>query len=559
MRKILIALVTILVAACSSEGPSHSDHPVLLTMTPNASYPSGRPTLVVVGGLGFQQGAVVTWNGAELVTQFVSSTRLEATIAAQMLAAPDTALVTVRNPDGGKSQPLPFKVAIGALGFGIDSTRPTNGEEINVDEPLRVYFNEALDPAFIADSIVTIRDGATEIPATVTYLAGSRSISITAALAPLTRYEIDVNPTFRSLEGGILTFPVTTVVYSTFHSMVRLSPVAGSLSLAIGTDDHPRLAFTYSDLAGTTAYPALGTCSANCANLAGWTVGAVSSSPSAGYLISLALLNNSPKMTWASGSLIYLAGTVETVVDPGNSDISWPSIATSSGRLHIAYYAGGTVKHATCLGTCSQAADWAISVADPTGNSGAYSDIGVDGSGTVHTSYIDNAAGDLRYARCTAQCAVPDWQATIVDSAGRVGVGADMVVEANGIIHVVYLDQTRGFLRYARCAAGCDTSSNWATSDIVDLGAANLPLPNYQAAIAVNGNQIDVAYYRLDTKLLYGASCTGNCNSTSSWQNTLLSIQPSGDLGASDLSLGVDATGKRHVAWGNAGVKYMQY
>jgi outer membrane protein assembly factor BamB len=73
---------------------------------------AGDPGFVLtVSGLRFEDGAVVTWNGADRPTTWRSSTTLEAAVLASDVASPASAAVAVRNPDRAVSNVLLFTVA----------------------------------------------------------------------------------------------------------------------------------------------------------------------------------------------------------------------------------------------------------------------------------------------------------------------------------------------------------------------------------------------------------------------------------------------------------------
>ncbi len=78
-----------------------------------SSATTGSDDLVVVtvAGTGFRSGAVALWNGAQIPTKFLSTTRIEATIPADA-ACPGTGTIAIVNPGpaGGTSNVLPFNV-----------------------------------------------------------------------------------------------------------------------------------------------------------------------------------------------------------------------------------------------------------------------------------------------------------------------------------------------------------------------------------------------------------------------------------------------------------------
>lgn len=82
-----------------------------------------------VTGTGFLSGAVVTWDGADRVTEYVSDTQLVASISSTDLETARTVSVRVRNPEptAGASNSLPFVVE------GLSSPEPT-GFPIRITE-----------------------------------------------------------------------------------------------------------------------------------------------------------------------------------------------------------------------------------------------------------------------------------------------------------------------------------------------------------------------------------------------------------------------------------------
>jgi len=91
-------------------GLSFVPGPDLSSLLP-ASASAGDPGFtLVVEGSDFVDGAIVRWDGNNRPTTFVSSSRLDAVIGADDLAAGKTVQITVRNPDGGISNALAFAI-----------------------------------------------------------------------------------------------------------------------------------------------------------------------------------------------------------------------------------------------------------------------------------------------------------------------------------------------------------------------------------------------------------------------------------------------------------------
>ncbi len=95
-----------------------------VTVLPSRGATAGRPGFTLyVHGTGFVDGSVVRWNGADRPTQYLSGTRLAATIAAGDVAAPGTAQISVHTPapGGGTSGAASFTVR--SLGAATATTR----------------------------------------------------------------------------------------------------------------------------------------------------------------------------------------------------------------------------------------------------------------------------------------------------------------------------------------------------------------------------------------------------------------------------------------------------
>jgi len=102
----------------------------MMTALAPASAETGDPgfTLTVTGSF-FESGAVVTWDGADRTTTFVSGSRVDATIGAADLAVGKTVPVVVRNPGGLLSNALQFTVnnPVPALASVSPGTVPGGG------------------------------------------------------------------------------------------------------------------------------------------------------------------------------------------------------------------------------------------------------------------------------------------------------------------------------------------------------------------------------------------------------------------------------------------------
>ena len=145
--------------------------PRLGALTPGSATAGGADFDLVVQGQNFLDGAVVRWNGAELTTQFGSSTVLTATVPAARIASPGTAEVTVRNPGSADmvSNPLPFLVQSPTP--AITALSPNSAAQGHAG------FTLTVDGSNFLDGAVVLWDG---VALPTTYVSATR---LTAAVA----------------------------------------------------------------------------------------------------------------------------------------------------------------------------------------------------------------------------------------------------------------------------------------------------------------------------------------------------------------------------------------
>lgn len=104
--------------------------PFINSISPVSTAPGGGSSTLTVNGAGFVSGAVVNWTAGatttSLATNFVSKTKLTASIPSSLVASAQTASITVKNPGpgGASSQSPAGGIASNALLFPI--TTPTS-------------------------------------------------------------------------------------------------------------------------------------------------------------------------------------------------------------------------------------------------------------------------------------------------------------------------------------------------------------------------------------------------------------------------------------------------
>jgi len=98
-----------------------SPGPAITSYTPQSGV-TGSTVSFIVDGTGFLSGAEIQINGSPILTTFVNSTRLAGTAT---LGAVGTVSLTVLNPDGSISSPVPFTIT--ATGGGTNPTPTISG------------------------------------------------------------------------------------------------------------------------------------------------------------------------------------------------------------------------------------------------------------------------------------------------------------------------------------------------------------------------------------------------------------------------------------------------
>jgi len=156
--------------------------------------------------------------------------------------------------------------------------------------------------------------------------------------------------------------------------------------------------------------------------------------------------------------------TTENVDATGTTGF-WTSLALDSqGDPHISYYdlGNGDLRYAKRTGGV-----WSFETVDAGGNVGSYTSIAIDAQGNPHISYYDETNLDLKYA--TKDLASNVWTIQTVDGGGGIAVGlyTSIAIDAQGLAHISYYDQTNGNLKYARRSGG-----GWAIQT-VDGGSSD--------------------------------------------------------------------------------------
>jgi uncharacterized protein (TIGR03437 family) len=84
--------------------------PAITTLSPASAVAGGAAFTLSVSGTAFLSGATVEWNGTAIPTVFVSSSSLQAQVAASLIATAGSASVDVLNPGGTRSSAASFTI-----------------------------------------------------------------------------------------------------------------------------------------------------------------------------------------------------------------------------------------------------------------------------------------------------------------------------------------------------------------------------------------------------------------------------------------------------------------
>lgn len=168
--------------------------------------------------------------------------------------------------------------------------------------------------------------------------------------------------------------------------------------------------------------------------------------------------------------------------------------------------------------------------------------IGADGLPVI--SYYDPTPGrrGLKLARCSNAACTSRTRNT-VDTNGDVGGDNSMLVGADGLPLIAYLDIVSRDIRIARCGnAACSTVASIITLDEVRQGGP------VSMAMGADGRPV-IAYHTVDSRELKVAHC-GNAACTAG--NTIALVDDDGDTGR-DLDITIGADGLPVISYRDGG------
>jgi Big-like domain-containing protein/CARDB protein len=412
--------------------------------------------------------------------------------------------------------------------FQVTSVLPANGaSNIEAGAVVAAQFSDAVKVQTLNATSFTVNTGGDTLPTRITYDPVSRTASLVAPFLPSSPYQASVTTAVQDTAGR-----------SSDSAFSWMFTTRGWQGVFVGAGGNR---------------PSMG--------LFGSGVHVVHGGN--GFLYSGCFSSCTVDANWRTGTIDAAGGLPSLAID-------------SQGRLHVTYHDGSlnALRYATCTPSivdCTVATNWQSAVLDTVGNQGGAVDyassITVDQNDRLNVVYHGNSqfsTSDLMYATCDSVCTNPSsWQIVPIDQGGDVGHYPAFVIDRTGRRHVSYLlydfiagDQ--GYLKYATCAAGCNTPANWDTVTV------DKPGPNaIYSSIAVDSfGRPHVSYwgsgnYGTFDNLIY-ATCTGACTLATGWQVTVVD-HPSG-VGSSS-SIGIDTQGRLHVSYasGDDNISTLKY
>ncbi|MGE0552867.1 MAG: Ig-like domain-containing protein [Gemmatimonadales bacterium] len=182
---------------------------------------------------------------------------------------------------------------------------------------------------------------------------------------------------------------------------------------------------------------------------------------------------------------------------------------------------------------------------DPTPGTGSMPQVGTDAAGVVHVAYADATTGNLKYAQCAAGCVTPsNWSTVVVAN----GVGSEsrlgLSVSPAGRVAISYYLTGPGALGVSVCDGACGIVGSWQSVMLEDQSGD----VGFGASVARGPDDaLHVLFQDRDAETVRYTTCVATCGNTAGWSASAL-IDASGIVGRVS-SLAVAATGQIHAAW----------
>ncbi len=236
------------------------------------------------------------------------------------------------------------------------------------------------------------------------------------------------------------------------------------------------------------------------------------------------------------------SATITSVDDPADTVGLFTSIAIGAdGRPVISYqnFTTGTLKVAKCANAACSGSATITTVDDPANRVGSQTSLAIGTGGLPVISYYDETAGALKVAKCTnAACTGVATITTVADLTGNVGAYNSIAIGADGLPVISYSANTANALRVVKCAQlDCSDSSSIAT---ITLNTVDANSPGLYNSLAIGADGLPViSYWDFAASALRVAKCA---NPACSGSATITTVDdPANQVGQySSIDIGAD-------------------
>ena len=365
--------------------------PVITNISPSSVSAGGPAFTLTVTGTGFASGAVVSFNGATLVTTFVSGTQVTAAVPASLIVQQGSAQITVSNPTGPASNaatltiaaPAPVITSISPTGAAVGGpafTLTVNGTGF-VPGAVVSFNSTALTTSFVSATQVTAGVPASLIATpgtaqiTLSNPGGAMSNAVTltvqapvptiTSISPAT--VIAGGPTFTLTVTGTNFLPGATVTLSTTTSTGSTPTFIARIGTSIRTPRHESpadstgLTTTYvSDTQLTAQVPAILIAQAGTAQITATNTGGATSNA-----VTLTIGNPTPILTNISPSSVTIGGGAFTLTVSGSNFVQGATVQVATSTLATTFVSNTQLTAAVPANLLQTAGQVLVTVTNP--------------------------------------------------------------------------------------------------------------------------------------------------------------------------------------------------
>jgi hypothetical protein len=251
-----------------------------------------------------------------------------------------------------------------------------------------------------------------------------------------------------------------------------------------------------------------------------------------------------------------------TTVDSAGTVGKWASMAIDrTGTPWISYYDATNkylrvAHYVTSGGTGCALSTWTCTSVATANDSGSYSSINIDGNGNPWVSYRVNTTTQLAVARYVGTggsgCTIASWTCYAVDTTGNTGQYTSLTFDGSGTAWVGYYDVTNQTQRMAHyvgsgggSSAGCGSGSSTAWScTVLDNSTANIGTDEAMATDSTGSPwlmYLDVTNSKRMEAHYVGSGGTGCATGVTTWTCGILAGSPTGG-GLADIAFDADGS-----------------